>query len=128
MLEEMTPDTPDKKPRKQREVKPKAKTNTDTDNLAKTLQGLHVMIAMTLALPEMVITAEESKMQADAIQAVMNEYEIPISPATQALVNLAFVSFAVYAPRIQAIKTRVKAEKTEETDKQDEKKEGNRPV
>jgi len=118
MLEETPSDkAEDKKPRKQRETKQKSKPLTDTDNLAKTLQGLHVMMAMTLALPEMVISAEESKMQADAIHAVMNEYEIPISPATQALVNLAFVSFAVYVPRIHAIKERVKAEKMEETDK-----------
>ena len=100
----------EKKTRKTRQTKP---ATQDTSNLAKTLQGLHAVIAMGLALPELMLTEDESKVQADAIAAVMAEYEIPVSPATQALVNLAFVSFAIYAPRIHAIKERKKLENAE---------------
>ena len=106
---------PEKKTRKPRVNKTQQPANTD--NLAKTLEGLHAVIALGLALPEFAISESESKMQADAIQAVMAEYEIPVSPATQALINLGFVSFAIYAPRIHAIKERKKAEKLEQDEK-----------
>lgn len=113
MLTPLEDDIPEEKPVPKRGRKPnvakadKPSPAGNTDSLAKTLQGLHVVIAMGLALPELAISEDESKMQADAIQAVMREYEIPISPATQALVNLAFISFALYAPRIQAIRARL---------------------
>lgn len=123
MLQEILPD--DEKPPIKRGRKPNvAKADKplpagNTENLAKTLQGLHVVIAMGLALPELVMSDDESKMQADAIHAVMREYEIPISPATQALVNLAFISFALYAPRIQAIRTRLSEKDEPEEDKKE---------
>lgn len=121
MFEDLKPaESPEKPPEKKprRQSAKKAPQTVNTDNLAKTLEGLHAVIAMGLALPEFVITESESKMQADAIQAVMAEYEIPISPATQALINLGFVSFAIYAPRIHAIKERKKAEKIETEEKE----------
>lgn len=78
----------------------------DVDLFAQQLMGMHLIAAKLLRAPELIIGPDEAKNLAKAVQNLMKHYSINVSPKTVALMQLAGVAAAVYAPRAIMIANR----------------------
>lgn len=70
-----------------------------------------MMMAGAIKVPELSLTAEESKQLANAIAEVNSHYNIAIDPKVMAWVGLTTTCVSIYAPRIAAYKIREGFEK-----------------
>lgn len=87
---------------------PKNKTQ-NSENIEKLLFSIHIMGATFLHAPEFVLSEDEAKQLADAIQQVNNLYDIPVIPPwVTAYANLGITAVGIYGPRIVAMKFREK--------------------
>lgn len=64
------------------------------------------MLAALTSIKEIEIDKDEAKRLADASKKVMEFYPIGLNPKTIAIVNLVFVSSAIYTPRVMAYSVR----------------------
>lgn len=83
----------------------------DAKDLAKNIQGVHGIIAVTTGLHELQINEAEAETIATALQAVCDEYGFELSGKTGAAVQLFAAAGMVYVPRILVIKARMDAER-----------------
>jgi hypothetical protein len=105
--------TPPKKERKKRAPK-------SNDGLARTLQGLHLSLAFLTKIEELAIEEQEANALATAIDGVLQEFDLSMSPQAQAIANLAMVAGSIYLPRIYMIKMAKAQKEAEEKAKENE--------
>jgi hypothetical protein len=80
-----------------------------TTSIEKTLFTIHMMGAAFLGVPELMLTADESKNLSEAITTVTELYEIPfLDEKTQAWISLAIVAGSIYVPRVIAVSQNAK--------------------
>lgn len=79
----------------------KGKASQTSANLEAILFSLHMMGASFLGVPELIISDDESKMLATAINRVSELYDVSIIPEkTMAFINLGIAACTVYGPRV----------------------------
>lgn len=85
------------------------KRSETSRNLDSILFSIHTMGAIALKTPELMITEDESKQLASAINRVTELYDIPIlSEKSMAWMGLAMAAGTVYGPRLMAAKMNAK--------------------
>ncbi len=82
--------------------------------LAVQVQGFHLIAAQLTGFSELVISEDESRAVAGAIDAIAREYKIKISSKYGAILNAGITLTLVYAPRVASIAMAVKARKAQE--------------
>lgn len=101
----VNPDAPKRgRPKKER-------VELDRDAVARQLLGSHMMVASMLGLPELIISAEEAKQEAEAICEFSREYDFEPDPKMMASINLIATLGLIYVPRAMKIAARVKKAK-----------------
>lgn len=89
----------------------KSYTQADMGQMAKQLQGLHLMAATLTQLGELQISDGEAVALAGAIVNISEQYELSIDGKTGALIQLVGTAAMIYAPRFLAVNQRIKAAK-----------------
>ena len=90
----------------------KAKAPLDIKGLQGTLLNIHAMLAAMMATPELALLPGEAEQLAQVLAANARHYNIPaVTEKVSDGINLAMVLFAVYAPRLAAVKMRKGAAK-----------------
>lgn len=79
--------------------------------LAKQLQGIHMMIASAVQVPELQISEIESVTLAQSLQTVSNEYGLSLSGKTGATIQLLATAAIIYMPRMKYINEKFKPKK-----------------
>jgi hypothetical protein len=95
------------KPRKRRS-KP-----VDLGELAKKIQGTHMMLAIMTGLTEMQVTEAEATMLAGALADCAREFDMAPNGKAVAVVQLLGVSAIIYLPRVALLKAKIDAKKRE---------------
>ncbi len=85
------------------------------DKLKGLLQALHQVAAIATRAPEFALDDDEAASMAEAIAAVLREYNVPISSKVAALIGLGGTCALVYGPRVVLIKRRQAAERAKRT-------------
>lgn len=80
--------------------------NSGAIGIEQILFSIHMMMAGAIKVPELSLTADESKQLANAIAEVNQHYNIAIDPKVMAWVGLSTTCVSIYAPRIAAYKIR----------------------
>jgi len=90
-----------------------SRKNDDISDLAKHIQGLHVMVAMITGFGELQISDQESLMLAKGVSAVAEEYGLSLDGKTGAAMQLFGAAALIYVPRALMIKSRADAARKE---------------
>jgi hypothetical protein len=96
--------------------RPKSRATLDDAqiaNMARQIQGLHMIAAQATGLPELGITEKESTMLAHSIALVSAEYGLSMSGKTGAMLQLIGTAAIVYLPRMGAINQKIKQRQAE---------------
>jgi hypothetical protein len=89
-----------------------AKRSETSRSLDSILFSVHMMGAMWMKIPELMLSEDESKMLANAVNKVTELYDIPIlSEKSQAWMGLAIAAGTVYGPRLMTAKLNAKQKK-----------------
>lgn len=90
-------------------------SKTEVDLIDGGLIVLHTLASSVLAMPELLISQDQRKSLAGALQKVNALYDPKVSKEVVAWVNLAFVAGTIYVPIAIDIKRRMDAESKEST-------------
>lgn len=96
------------KTKKERKPRSPKKGVMDTDKLARQIMGGHLIAAQFLG-PEIAIDETESKMLAESVVNLAEQYDIVVSGKTAAWLGLIATAAIVYGPRVPALVAKVKA-------------------
>lgn len=80
-------------------------------NLAKQLQGIHLMAASMLKIPEIQINESEAVALAQSLQTVSMEYNLSLTGKTGATIQLMATCAMIYLPRMKYINEKFKKSK-----------------
>jgi len=98
----------------------------DNSILVRQLCGLHALVATFTNEPLLMLDEEtEAKPLADALTEVLVHYDLSVDPKHAALLNLAFVSGAIYVPKllmIRAVRAEMRKEALDRAEQTPEKK------
>jgi hypothetical protein len=75
------------------------------------LLGIHAMIASATKMPEIAITADQAKLQAESIKTLAAQYNHVINPKHAAWIQFCIVNGTIYGAMVFAINTRKEIEK-----------------
>lgn len=82
----------------------KTSTTKTTDSLSAILHSVHMMGSLLLGIPEILLTQDEAKQLAEAVNRVTELYDIPLmDEKTYAWVQLGMVASTIYGPRIATV-------------------------
>lgn len=99
---------------KQKRKYTKRRTTLDPEQvatLAKQLQGIHLMVASAIQVPEIQISEIESVTLAQSLQTVSNEYGLSLSGKTGATIQLLATAAIIYMPRMKFVNAKFKPKK-----------------
>lgn len=82
----------------------KEKLVIDASLLARQIQGVHALAALKTGEPLLMLDDKEAKTLADPIAGIIKEYGLGVSTKTLLFSQLLLACFAVYAPRVVAIR------------------------
>ncbi len=74
---------------------------------------MHAILASVLQVPELKLEEEECSKLGSALQNVLSQYDVVVSPKAQAWIGAAMVAGAVYGPHIAAYGLRKGADRME---------------
>lgn len=75
-------------------------------NLAKQIEGLHILGAQISGIPEIMLSSADSQALATSVLAVCSQYDLSIDGKTGALLQLLGTVSIIYVPRFFAFKKR----------------------